>query len=82
MIYGLQHNGKGTYHLVPTLGEGSELCNSKGILLHSSLDEIEVKNGEVILIEYSGARRKILHWEVKDYCKKCIKKAIKLNAEL
>jgi hypothetical protein len=82
MKYGLQHNGKGVYHLIPEDAEDSkELCGTGGIFLFSHSDELEVVDGKLYVIDVyaHNSRNEIPYWEMKSYCKKCIKKALKNN---
>lgn len=81
MKYGLQHNGKGKYHLIPEIGEGAELCGTSGTLLFTFSDELEVVDGKLQLIDVLNhdARRDVDEWEIREYCKKCIKKALLIS---
>lgn len=83
--YGLQHNGKGVYHLIPEAGESSkELCGTKGTFLFSHSDELEVEDGKLFIIDVyaHNSRNELKEWENDCYCKKCIKKALKLNSKM
>ena len=72
MIYSLQHNKKGKYHLIDE--EGSSLCGVIGKhLLWTAAHELEVNSGLTEI--YNGSRGKIA--DVSLYCTKCIKKAKK-----
>lgn len=78
MRYGLQHNGKGPYHLIPDNSERSELCGYH----HGNISgwcDLEYINGRWHEID-DNSRIEIPDWDLNGtYCKKCIKIATKLE---
>lgn len=80
MKYGLQHNGKGVYHLISEIDDDTdELCGTSGTFLFSHSDELEIVDGKLFIIDVfaHNSRNEIPEYEKDMYCKKCIKKALK-----
>lgn len=77
--YGAQHNCKGKYHLIPINVDGDELCESFGTFLFSHTSEFEIIDGKLYEFDaWSPGKRLVDECQLEiEFCKKCIKKAIK-----
>jgi hypothetical protein len=74
LIFSSQHNGRGKAHLID---DERELCGTYGVFLYTGAAEVHFDNG-VFYEVFRGLKTKMI---IEDYCKKCIKSAIKKATE-
>lgn len=81
-VYTKQGNGKGKSHLI---GEESVLCGSFGMFNHTAWEDVIIKDGEFLEIAQIGRSYENQYTANKiyepGYCKKCLKKAMKIYNE-
>ena len=88
MIFDIQHNGKAKSHLLDD-ESGKPLCNTKGSLDFSDTRKLRIVDGKKFEVNRSPASHfdapltydvEICNVLIDEYCKVCLKKAIKLES--
>ncbi len=75
VTYGVNHNGHGKYHLMYDM---EPLCKTKALILFTKTSDVEIEDGKFYEVYESPAIKTEHNYKYfNDYCKACLKKALK-----